>query len=103
MGAALRRRDRVDLIDDDGFDVAEDVARLRREQQIQRLGRRDENVRGAAKDVAAVGGGGIARAYGNTWQREWLALASGYDLDARQGGAEVAIDVDGQGLQRRDV
>ena len=42
--AALRGRDGVDLVDDHGLDAAEHVARLRGEDQVQRLGRRDEDV-----------------------------------------------------------
>ena len=44
MGAALGRHQRVNLVDDDRVDGAERLARVRREEQIQRFGRRDEDV-----------------------------------------------------------
>ncbi len=42
--AALGRGDRVDLVDDDRLDVAQHVARLRGQHEVQRLGRRDQHV-----------------------------------------------------------
>ena len=103
MGAALRRRHGVDFVDDHRLDVAEHLARLRREQQVQRLGRRDENVRRIAEDLPAVGGGRVAGAHGDARQREGHAFALGDGLDADERRAQVAVDVDGQGLERRDV
>jgi len=52
--AALRAGDGVDLVDDDGIDVAEGVARLRRQEQEQRLGRADQDVRGSRQHPASV-------------------------------------------------
>src|SRR2546430_14469577 len=46
--AALRRDDGVDLVDDDALHRAERLAREARQDQVQRLRRRDENVRGLA-------------------------------------------------------
>ena len=47
--AALRPRDRVDLVEDHGLDTAQRLARLRGEEQEERLGRRDEDVRRRAQ------------------------------------------------------
>ena len=51
VGAALRARDRVDLVDDHVLDAAEDLAGLAGEQEVERLGRRDEDVRRPAGEV----------------------------------------------------
>ena len=42
--AALASRQRVHFVDDDGFHGAQRLARLRREHEVQRLGRGDEDV-----------------------------------------------------------
>ena len=60
VGAALRAGDRVDLVDDDVLDAAEDLARLAREQQVERFGGRDEDVRRPPGDLAAVLGRRVA-------------------------------------------
>ncbi len=91
--AALGRRDRVDLVDDHRLDPAEHLARLRGEDQVQRLGRRDEDVR-----RRAAHGGALA-----------LRRVAGADRDGDVGAdpaqrrAQVAVDVIGERLQRRDV
>ena len=53
--AALGRHERVNLVDDDGVDRAERLARVRRQQQIQRLGRRDQDVGRLALKPRALG------------------------------------------------
>ena len=52
--AALGAGERVDLVDDHPSDAAQDLARLRREHQVERLGRRDEDVGRARLDAAAL-------------------------------------------------
>ena len=44
VGAALGRHQGMDLVDDDRVDGAERLARVRREEQIERFGRCDEDV-----------------------------------------------------------
>ena len=63
--AALRAGDRVDLVDDDVLDAAEDLAGRAREHQVERLGRRDQDVRRVAGDLAPVLGGRVARPAGD--------------------------------------
>ena len=48
--SALARNDGVDLVDDHRLHVAQDLARLRRQHQVQRLRRRDQDVRRCAPD-----------------------------------------------------
>ncbi len=57
MRAALRAGDRVDLVDDHGLDAAEGLARGAREQQVQALRGRDEDVRRPPGELALLLGG----------------------------------------------
>ena len=61
--AALGRRERVDLVDDHGLDAAQDLARLRREHQVERLGRGDQDVGRGAHELLALLGGRVAGAH----------------------------------------
>ena len=54
MGAALRLGDGVDLVDDHRLDAGEDLARLRGHHQVQRLRRRDQDVRRLAEHRLAL-------------------------------------------------
>ena len=62
VGAALGLRDRVDLVDDHRLDTAEDVPRLRGHHQVQRLGRRDQDVRRLSQHRLALALRRVARA-----------------------------------------
>jgi hypothetical protein len=103
MDAALGGRDGVDFVDDDRLDVAEDFARLRCQNQVKRFRRGDEDFGRMPDDVAAIGGGGVARADGNFRRCEFVTLPFGYGLNADERGAKVAVDVDGERLEGRDV
>ena len=76
---------------------------LRREQQIERLGRRDEDVRRRSRESARARtracrrSGRPRRARGG---RAGLPRGRG---DPGERSAQVALDVDRQGLERRDV
>ena len=59
---ALRGRERVDLVDDHGLDVAERLARRRGEHQVERLGGRDEDVGRMRHQPAPLAGVGVAGA-----------------------------------------
>ena len=54
---------RVDLVDDHPADAAEDLARLRREHQVERLGRGDQDVGRSGLDPAALARRGVAGAH----------------------------------------
>ena len=103
VGAALGAGDGVDLVDDDGLDAAQRLARLGGQQQEQRLGRGDEDVGGLARELAALVGGGVTGADGDAHVGRLEAEALGGLPDAGEGAAEVALDVDGEGLERGDV
>ena len=56
-----------------------------------------------ANDVAALSGGGIAGADGDFGRMECVAVTFGDGLNAHERRAEVAIDVDRERLQWRDI
>ena len=58
---------------------------------------------GCANDLPAVGGRRVAGAHGHARQRERRAIALGDGLNADERRPQIAIDVDGQRLERRDV
>ena len=86
-------RDRVDLVDDHPLRVAEELPRARGEHQVERLGRRDQDVRRLAQHRRALLLRRVARA---DRDREIAA-------DPLQRRAQVALDVVGERLERRDV
>ncbi len=101
--AALGAGDRVDLVDDDVLDVAEDLARGAGEHQVERLGRRDQDVGRVAGDLAPILGGRVARPAGDRDVRRLVAQPRRRQGDPGERRPEVALDVVGQGLERRDV
>ena len=61
--AALGRRHRVDLVDDHGLDAREGLARRAGQHQVQRLGRRDQDVGGLALQQPPVAARRVTRAH----------------------------------------
>ena len=107
VGAALAPGDGVHLVDDDGVDTAEGLARLRGQHQEQRLGRGDEDVGRLAGQPAPLLGGGVAGPDADADLGQ-LGCAAGAQpvggvADAGQRRPQVALDVDPQRLERRDV
>ena len=90
---ALGRGHGVDLVDDHRLDAAQHLARLRGEHQVERLGRRDQDVRRRAAHRGALG---LRRVAGADRDRHVRP-------DPAQRRAQVAVDVVGERLQRRDV
>ena len=101
--AALRPRDRVDLVDDHLLDAAEDLAGLAREEEIQALGRGDEDVRRVADEVTPLIRGRVAGPAGDRDPRRLHAEPLRSERDPRKGGPEVALHVVGERLERGDV
>ena len=100
---SLRPGDGVDLVDDHLLDAAQDVARRARQQQVQRLGRRDQDVRRAAGDLATILGRRVAGPGGDRDVRHGQAEPLRGQRDPGQGRPQVPLDVVGQGLERADV
>ena len=103
MRPALRAGDGVDLVDDDVLDAAQDLAGRAGQHQVERFGGRDQDVRRAAGDLAPVLGRRVAGPAGDRDVGHGLAEALRGQGDAGQRGAQVALDVVGQRLERRDV
>jgi hypothetical protein len=104
VSAAARLEHRVNLVDDDHACGPQHVARaLGGEQQVQRLGRRDQDVRRRAQHRRALGLGRVAAAHrrGDTHRREAALPGDALDLAARLG--EILVDVGRQRLERRDI
>ncbi len=95
MRAALVVHELVDLVDDDGLDVREDLSRVGREEQVERLGRRDEDVGRMLGHARALAGGRVASADADGDLRR--------ARDAGERRPQVALDVDRKRLERRDV
>ena len=93
MGAALGAGDRVHLVEDQRLDAPQRLARLRREQQVERLRRRDQDVGRLLHHLPALLGRRVAGADGNPQAR----------LEPCERPAQVALDVVVERLQRRDV
>ena len=102
--AALGRHERVDLVDDDRVDRAQRLARVRRQQQIERLRRGDQDVGRLALEARALGCRRVAGADGDRRRRRSASpRAVGDPRDAGERRAQVALDVDRERLERRDV
>ena len=101
--AALGRDERVDLVDDHGVDRAQRLARVRGEQQVERLGRRDQDVGRLALEPRALGGRRVAGADGDRGHVKRRRRGARPVGDAGERRAQVALDVDRQRLERRDV
>ena len=98
--AALVARDGVDLVDDDGADGAEHAAPAgAREEDVERLRGRDEDVGRRARHLGALGRGRVAGADEDAdVGEEGVGVA-----DLREGPLEVLLDVVAEGLEGRDV
>src|SRR5690348_16239374 len=103
MGAALSAYHRMDLIDDDRIDRAERVASLARENEVERLRRRNEDVRRIAVERGSVTSGRVAGPDENFRLVDVGAHPLGVAGDAYQWGPKVFLDVYGQCFEGRDV
>ncbi len=102
--AALVGRHGVDLVDDDGAHVAQRAPpRVRRQQDVQRLGRRHEHVRRVPDGVAALGLRRVARAHGRADRGRRIPELGRERAQLGERLLEVALDVVRQRLERRHV
>jgi hypothetical protein len=103
VGAALGAGHGVDLVDDDRLDAGQRLPGLRGEDEEQGLGRRDEHVAGSAREGAPLVRRGVAGSHRDGDVRHRQAEAGGRVADPDERRPQVALDVDGQRLHRRDV
>jgi hypothetical protein len=103
VGAALARHQRVDLVDDDRVDRAQRFARIRRQQQVERFRRRDQDVGRFPLEPRPLGLRRVTGADGDCRRHERIAAQRGDLRDAGQRRAQVALDVDRERLEGRHV
>ena len=103
VGAALGTGEGVDLVDDDGLHGAQRGAHGAGEHEVEGLRRRNEDVRRAGGQAAALGGGGVPGAHAHAHRDGRTPKPRGGRGDAGQGAAQVALDVGTQRLERGDV
>ena len=96
MSAALGRHERVNLVDDHRVDRAQRFPRVRREEQVDRFGRRDEDVGGIALKAGPLDRGRIPGADGNGRHPVRVAARRRAVGDAGQRRPQVTFDVDGE-------
>ncbi len=101
---ALGARQRVDLIDDDPAHAAERLPRLRGQDQIERLGRRDQDVRWLLAEGSTL----LCRSVAGAHAHPDVGLArvprrSAASPMPASGRAQVAIDVVHQRFERRHI
>ena len=93
----------VDLVDDHRIDRPQYFARPRREHQVERLRRGDQDVRRVSADVLALFRRRVPGARAHADLRQRLAFPRGRDSQPCQRAAQVAFDIVGKRFQRRDV
>ncbi len=94
----------VNFVHDQGSRRAQRLAALLgRQQDVERLGRGDQNVRRPLQHLAALPGGGVPGAQGGANGRQRDAALCRQSCDFGQRNFEVLADVVAQRLERRDV
>ena len=93
----------MNLVDDDRVDGAQRLGGLRGEQQVERLGRGDEDLGGMAGKARALPLRRVAGANADGRLAEGDAHAAGHVGHAGQRRAQVALHVDGESLEGRNV
>ncbi len=101
--ATLGGHQRVDLVDNDGFHGAQCFRGLRGEQQVERLGGGNQDLGWMAAEACALALRRVASADENLRLMDADAHAARHVGDAREWRAQVALHVNGQRLERRDV
>ena len=103
VGAALAPGDGVHLVDDHRLDAAEGLARLAGEDQEQRLGGGDQHVGRVGRQRAPLRGRGVTGPDTDPHLGQGATEALGGVTDPGQRRPQVALHVDRQRLERRDV
>ena len=101
--APLGPGDRVDLVHDHVLDAAQDLTRLAGEQEVEALGRGDQDVGRVSHEVPALVGRGIAGPRRDRDARRLIAQSLGSQRDPGEGRPQVALHVVGECLERADV
>ena len=100
VGAALGGQERVDLVDDDGVNAFKRPAAVRREQEVERLGGRDQDVGRMAEKPGALGRRRVTGADGDRGHDVRRARLLGRAGDQLERHPQIAFDIEGEGLER---
>src|SRR5260370_37277115 len=104
MRAAFVISDSVNFIDNDGFNGCEDLPALRRgEEDVQRFGRSDQDVRRPREHRAALVSKSVAGAHGGAYVRTGHAALPRELKDFAKRRLQVFLNIVAQRLERRDV
>jgi len=103
VGPSLGAGDGVYLVQDHRPHPPQARASARGEDEVERLRRGDKDVRRPGAEGAALGRRGVARAGSDADLRQGEAGPRGGVADADQRGAQVPLDVGGEGLEGGDV
>ena len=104
MGSAFVVGEGVDLIDDNGADVAKDFAAAGSgEQDVERFGGGDENVRRRFQHAGTVARGRVPGAHHGADAGHEVATLGGELLDFEERLVKVLLHVVAESLERRDV
>ena len=99
----LGRGDRVHLVDNDRLDAREGLPCGGGEHEVQGLRGGDEDIRRMALQQPAIRGGRVSRPHPDG-DLGWLHPEPSCRLgDPDERGTQVALDIDGERLERRDV
>ncbi|CAB5001345.1 unannotated protein [freshwater metagenome] len=101
--ATLGGGHRVDLVDDHRVHAGQRVGHRTGEHQVQALGRGDQQVGRAARQLRPLAAAGVARAHRHAGFGERHAQPLGRQANAHQRRAQVLLHVERQRPQRRDV
>ena len=101
--SALGAGDGVHLVDDHGRDVAQRLARLGGEHQVERLGSGDQQCARPAQLSLPFGGRGVTGSDGDRDVGRGQTLTFVGVTNAGERRTQVAFDVDREGFERRDV
>src|SRR5580658_1090350 len=104
VGATFVVRDRVDFIDDYGFDGSEDFTAVRSgEEDVQRLGGRHQNVGRARQHGAAFVGQRVSRTNGGAYIWHEDAALAGKLHNFAERNFEIFLNVVAERFERRYV
>ena len=103
MCAALAGHEGMDLVDDDGVETGQTLARIRCQQQKQRFWRCDQDVGGLAAEPGAIARRRITRADRDVGHGDRDVSCACDASDAFERRSKIALDVDGERLERRHI
>ncbi len=93
----------MNLVDDHRFDRPQRLARARGQHQVQRLRSRDENLARMPAEPRTLARTRIACADTDRWNMRGNTLALRHVCDSRKRRTQIALNIDRERFQRRDI